>query len=288
MAPTTGSSSLLTPDEEAMALLQSGPLSPDVPPEDDDDCSSSASTESTGKLKSDDDDEPSSGSHRGPLRLRVKCSGSNLRPPPSSDASNAGTAAPGAEYPLTVRSPAATVADLKASVRQAVLGSDEPDEPDGGERYLRLIVRGRLLAPDAAPVSNFGLRDEDVVHAVVAAAGVRGGPQERLARGVDLSDIGSGSGRGGAISSSGRRRGRSARGVGIDAAGIIVNGGGTANNDDSDSSDSDEPGDGDDADDLEAGRRRRGFDRLRATGLSREEVAILRDAMVWAAPARGM
>ena len=125
MAPTTGGSSLLhvTPGEEAMALLQSGPLSPDVPSEDDDDCSS-ASTESTGKLKSDDDDdddddddeiddeaEPSS--HRGPLRLRVKCSGSNLRPPPSSGA-NPGTAAPGAEYPLSVRSPAATVADLKA------------------------------------------------------------------------------------------------------------------------------------------------------------------------------
>ena len=110
MAPTTGgSSSLLTPDEEAMALLQSGPLSPDVyvpsdgEVDDDDGCSSSASTESTGKLKSDDeidddddeideeiDDEPEpgSGGRRGPLRLRVKCSGSNLlRPPPTSETS---------------------------------------------------------------------------------------------------------------------------------------------------------------------------------------------------------
>ena len=189
MAPTTGGSSLLTPDEEAMALLQSGPLSPDVPSEDDDDDCSSASTESTGKLKSDDDDdeiddEPEPSSHRGPLRLRVKCSGGNLRPPPSSNKS-ASTAAPGAEYPLSA-SPAATVADLKASVRNAVLGPDEPDgghDGNNGERYVRLIVRGRLLAPDAAPVSNFGLKDDDVVHAVVAAAGVRGGPQERLARG---------------------------------------------------------------------------------------------------------
>ena len=216
MAPTTGGSSLLTPDEEAMALLQSGPLSPDVPSEDDDDCSS-ASTESTGKLKSDDDDEiddPEPSSHQGPLRLRVKCSGGNLRPPPSSGA-NPGTAAPGAEYPLSA-SAAATVADLKASVRQVVLGSGA-----GRERYLRLIVRGRLLAPDAAPVSNFGLRDDDVVHAVVAAAGVRGGPQERLARGVDLSDIGSGSGGSDSGCGSGSGSGRGSGSVSGSGSGSI-------------------------------------------------------------------
>ena len=166
-----------------MALLQSGPLSPsDVPSDEDvgDDCSSD-STASTGKLKPDDeiddDDEPS-GSSRGPLRLRVKCSGGNLRPPPpSSDASTNTTA--GDEYPLSI-SPSATVADLKASVRQVVLESGAGSRE---QRYLRLIVRGRLLAPDAAPVSNFGLRDDDVVHAVVAAAGALWPPSRALPSG---------------------------------------------------------------------------------------------------------
>lgn len=261
MSSSSSSSGLLTPDEEAMALLQSGPLSPagstsihvQPPAAADDDCSSSTS--------STDDDK-----HQHQLlHLRVKYNGGSLQPPPPS---TPGSGSSG-EYPLGM-SPSATVSDLKASVR-TVLG------PGCRGRYLRLIVRGRLLAPDSAPVTNFGLEDDDVVHAVVAAAGVRGGHQARLAGGVDLSGIGGGGSSSGNGSGSGSgRRGRatsSARGIAIDAAGIIIN---NNNNSNGNNDDSDSDVDGDDDDDLEAGRQRRGFDRLRATGLNRDEIAILR------------
>lgn len=57
-----------------------------------------------------------------------------------------------------------TVGDLKQSVRNA-LGAEN--------RYLRLICKGRLLAPDASVLTDFGIRDGEVVHAVLAAPGVR-------------------------------------------------------------------------------------------------------------------
>ena len=282
-----------------MALLQSGPLSPasggpaslHAPPDDDCSSSSSMSDSSTPNIDkrskttaaaaaADQDDEASDADadaddkhyqheHQEQLlHLRVKCNGGNLQPPPPSTTGTPGGGSTtcttnripnNGEYPLQI-SPSATVSDLKSSVR-TILG------PGCRGRYLRLIVRGRLLAPDSAPVSNFGLQGEDVVHAVVAAAGVRGGHQARLAGGVDLSGIGGGAGGSG---SGGGRRGRasaSSRGIGIDAAGIIIN---NTNEEDSDSD-----VDGDD-DDLEAGRQRRGLDILRASGLSRSEINILR------------
>ena len=60
------------------------------------------------------------------------------------------------------------------------------------DRYIRLIHKGRLLAPDTAtllvqttedtPVTNvtWKLQDGDVIHAVLAAEGQRGGAQARL------------------------------------------------------------------------------------------------------------
>jgi len=104
-----------------------------------------------------------------------------------------------------------------------------------------------LLAPDVAPLSNFPLKDGDCVHAVIAAAGVRGGHQAVMANGLLLSDS----------SSSGRLR--FSRGVGISSTGIILSNA---------SSDSD--------DDMENGRERVGFDRLRSTGLTRDEIGAIR------------
>jgi hypothetical protein len=57
-----------------------------------------------------------------------------------------------------------TVGDLKQAVRRALSAEN---------RYLRLICKGRLLAPDAAVLPDFGIHDGEVVHAVLAAPGVR-------------------------------------------------------------------------------------------------------------------
>ena len=111
----------------------------------------------------------------GPLRLRIKCGATGLSldpggevavsiPPVGDDEEGGGNGGNG------------DVALLKRSVRDA-LG------PGAAGRYLRLIVRGRLLAPDSAPLADFGLGGGDVVHAVLAAPGVRGGRQAALAGG---------------------------------------------------------------------------------------------------------
>lgn len=57
-----------------------------------------------------------------------------------------------------------TVGDLKQAVKGALSAEN---------RYLRLICKGRLLAPDAAMLPDFGIQNGDVVHAVLAAPGVR-------------------------------------------------------------------------------------------------------------------
>ena len=60
-----------------------------------------------------------------------------------------------------------SVADVKNSVRLAL--GDVPEN-----RYLRLICKGRLLAPDTSlVVRDFGLHDGDIVHVVLAAPGVQ-------------------------------------------------------------------------------------------------------------------
>lgn len=321
-----------------MAILESGPLlpppaSPPPPPptpsthcdrdssllDDDDEDSVDDVYVSADKplQKSLDDEEEEAGDQCAPqtsekmlLNLRIKCNSTNLRVP-----TNCAAAGVGGEFPLRGIPTHSTVHELKAATLAALLGPTATSGSAAGgsgdaatrtagtgstnqDRYIRLIVRGRLLAPDAAPISNFGVGDEDVVHAVVAAEGVRGGQQATLARGVDFSGIGSGAGgRGDGTSSGGggggdagagvgvgrsrRGTGRSStgrggadrgplRGVGVNASGIIVP---PSNSRDDTSSDEEDEGDGDD---LEAGRQRRGFDRLRATGLSRDEIAAIR------------
>lgn len=117
----------------------------------------------------------------------------------------------------------ATVSQLKQVVRTALGPSTE-------NRYLRLICKGRLLAPDTAIIREFSLREGDSLHAVLAAAGVRGGQQAALARGTT----------------------RRYRGTGVGPMGRIVR----PSDEDADFSE-EEP-------DEEEGRERLGFDRLRS------------------------
>jgi hypothetical protein len=133
-----------------------------------------------------------------------------------------------------------TVNQLKESIQQSL------GQVSRG-RYIRLIHSGRLLAPDNAPISNFKLKDGSVIHAIIAAAGVRGGQQAALSRPL-----------------TNRRR---LRGAGVGSDGLIV----SRRRDAGGGEESDE-----DDEDLEAGVERMGFDRLRADGLSRSEIGALR------------
>lgn len=132
---------------------------------------------------------------------------------------------------------ASSVAQVKQAVRNA-LGEEAKD------RYLRLICKGRLLAPDTSSIRDFAVRNGDVLHAVLAAAGVRGGQQAALARGIS----------------------RRYRGTGVGAGGRAIR----VNHDSEDDDDHDDSGD------EEENRERLGFDRLRSTGLSRAEITAIR------------
>ena len=81
------------------------------------------------------------------FKLRVKCSSS------ATDLSVATNSS-------------STVLQLKEAVRSAI-------GPSARGRYLRLIASGRLLAPDSAELKGFRLSEGNVVHAVLAAPGVR-------------------------------------------------------------------------------------------------------------------
>jgi len=99
--------------------------------------------------------------------------------------------------------------------------------PAARGRYLRLIGHGRLLAPDSASLEGFRLMDGDCLHAVLAAPGIRGGQQAALSRGLTPRTR--------------RRRNRD------------------ANHEEGEDSNEE-----DDNSDVETGRERLGFDRLRA------------------------
>ena len=68
-------------------------------------------------------------------------------------------------YNLSIKQ-SCSVLQLKESVRTK-LG------PAARGRYLRLVCQGRLLAPDCSNIDNFQLKQNSVVHAVLAAPGVR-------------------------------------------------------------------------------------------------------------------
>lgn len=158
---------------------------------------------------------------------------------------------------ITISSPGnTTVTALKESIR-----SNQALSSATRGRYIRLIYSGRLLAPDTAPLSNFRLKEGSVIHAVIAAAGVRGGHQAALSRPTAANDTRTGAS---GVGSSNRRR--ILRGAGIGTDGLVL----SRNRNNSDGED-----DSDD-DDLEEGRARAGFDRLRSEGLSRSEITALR------------
>lgn len=161
-----------------------------------------------------------------PMTLRIKCTS------PGIDTSSNSYG----DYEVVTDS-TAIVSSLKEAIRKGIGQSSRG-------RYLRLIAGGRLLAPDTAPISKFNINDGDCVHAVVAAAGVRGGMQAAMARGLTIND------------------GRPLRnnGSGINHTGLIV----PIRSDESDD------------EDLESGTERQGFDRLRSNGLTRDEIGAVR------------
>jgi hypothetical protein len=136
----------------------------------------------------------------------------------------------------------ATVSDLKHMVRQA-LG------PQSQDRYLRLICKGRLLDPDASLLSEFKVHNQDVVHAVLAAPGVRGPTERKVPSSNDNHQR--------------RRRG----GTMVGPGGRVTRAPPLNGAEDDDSSDED---------DEEMGHERMGFDRLRVSGLSRQEITAIR------------
>lgn len=75
-----------------------------------------------------------------------------------------------------------TVNQLKEQIRSSCFNtSDGNDGVDSSgniavtkDRYLRLICSGRLLAPDSINISEFKcMKDGSVIHAVLAAPGIR-------------------------------------------------------------------------------------------------------------------
>jgi hypothetical protein len=109
------------------------------------------------------------------------------------------------------------------------------------------------LAPDTAELSLFKLKHDNTLHAVFAQPGVRGGQQALLQR----------------SSNNNNSTTRRYRGTGVNAQGRAVRP--SASSDDEDEDDN-----SDDDNIVEEGRERLGFDRLRATGLSRHEITAIR------------
>jgi hypothetical protein len=171
------------------------------------------------------------------------------------------------------------VSSVKELVRKA-LGTGE-------DRYLRLICKGRLLAPDAAPLRDFSVQHGDVVHAVLAAAGVRGGQQAALSRAsvVHSSSLGAtANGNSNNSNNSTTTSQRRHRGTIVGPGGRVSRVHNHANDDDSTSSDDEETGNNSNANanaNANANssgqpRIRMGFDRLRSSGLSRSEITAIR------------
>lgn len=149
-----------------------------------------------------------------------------------------------------------TVSQLKDLVRNS-LGSQAQ------ERYMRLICKGRLLHPDDAPISEFKVHNNDAVHAVLAAPGVRAPAERRVASSSSSTTTNNNS----SNTTTSRRRG-----------GTIVGPGGRVTRAPNANGDSqwDNPNSSDDEEEMEQGRERMGFDRLRSSGLRRQEITAIR------------
>jgi hypothetical protein len=133
------------------------------------------------------------------------------------------------------------------------------------ESYLRLIVRGRLMAPDSSTLSTFNVSSSDVVHAVLAKEGR--GAQARMLRRLNnasthITNGNSVTARRSLYSNSTNSSSlnRLWRRIGIDATGVVVSHEGDTDSDDQSEEEDLEVG-------TEGGRgrsERRGFDRLRS------------------------
>eukprot|EP00529_Nitzschia_sp_RCC80_P023993 CAMPEP_0113457562 /NCGR_PEP_ID=MMETSP0014_2-20120614/9473_1 /TAXON_ID=2857 /ORGANISM="Nitzschia sp." /LENGTH=448 /DNA_ID=CAMNT_0000349063 /DNA_START=364 /DNA_END=1710 /DNA_ORIENTATION=- /assembly_acc=CAM_ASM_000159 len=191
------------------------------------------------------------------------------------------------------------VFQLRELIKHA-LGKEETKD-----RYMRLICKGKLLHPDSSPLSEFKVHNDDVVHAVLAAKGVRA-PTERVVSVVPgTTNTTTATNTSSATTSSSnnsntsnlntqpqqgrRRRGGTVVGPGGRVTRLVQrNNNNTGlwnlssnNDDDDDSFSSLVDDDDDDDDDIEHGtssttQQRRGFDRLRSAGLSRQEITAIR------------
>jgi len=182
------------------------------------------------------------------VTLRIKCNSPGIDAPKD-----------GSDWFRVMSSLGVDVQTLKQQVRDTI------GETARG-RYLRLIAKGRLLAPDSALLKDFHLKQEDYIHAVVAPVGVRGGQQAVMAQANNPT-------------SSGPMSRRQMRSVGVGPTGLIL----ARRQDESDSSE--EEMDVESANRSNNRRReRRGFDRLRngtvpglsSVNLTRDEVAAIR------------
>ena len=165
------------------------------------------------------------------------------------------------DYTINVNQ-SVTVANLKqwvldchdSSTSNTNGGGSSNGAIDRNDTYLRLIVRGRLMAPDTATLDTFHVTSSDVVHAVLAKEGR--GAQARMLRRLNRPSGRRGNTSGTGADSSSDSLNRLWRRIGIDASGVVVR----REEDDSEESEEEE--------DVEGGgrvrRERRGFDRLRS------------------------
>jgi len=216
-----------------------------------------------------------------------------------------------------------TVRELKGAILKKHSNSSDDGTNNGnenngnsnGNRYLRLIVRGRMMAPDTSTLDKFSITKNDVIHAILAKEGTRGGQQARMLRRLNKSSPNNNGVRGGDATSgsatvSGATGGRAStssaggntnnnslsnrllRRIGIDSNGIVISL--TSNSNEDEDSDESEDDESEDEGDVEMGnttsrpptrrrgqrerrqRERRGFDRLRSTGMTRDEVTAIR------------
>ena len=197
-----------------------------------------------------------------------------------------------------------TVRELKRAILKkhssntATVGDATNQERSNIEnRYLRLIVRGRMMAPDTSTLDSFSITKNDVIHAILAKEGTRGGQQARMLRRLNKTSAMGGGGdsnTGGSAISNGSAGGRTTsssvgnrllRRIGIDSNGIVISL--NQNNNEDDDSDDSEDDDSDEEEDVEMGnntssrsrtrrrgqrerrqRERRGFDRLRSVSFT--------------------
>ncbi|EJK46181.1 hypothetical protein THAOC_35167, partial [Thalassiosira oceanica] len=119
---------------------------------------------------SDDDDGEDAGRIAAPL-LEEGDGGPAPSPlrdaPPAEESFSVRVKLNGTDHTLAGLTPRTTVGELKARILALRDGADgaEGRRGGGGRPYLRLIHRGRMMAPDSSRGDRYGLADGDVVHA---------------------------------------------------------------------------------------------------------------------------